>query len=93
MGDSGEGLVDAEAKAAERMAEREQESKRKADKAERAASAALNPGQERTMRSLELARAELTRQVEATQNEGRRDQIRKALADIETRLAEGARKP
>jgi hypothetical protein len=69
------------------MAEREQESKRKADKAARAASAALDPGQERAMRSMELAKAELTRQMEATQNEGRREQIRSTLADIEARLA------
>jgi hypothetical protein len=83
MGDAGEGLVDAEAKAAERMAEREQESRRREDRA----AATLNPEHDRMVRSLQLARAELTRQAEATQNERRKEQIRQALADIETKLA------
>ena len=83
MGDAGEGLVDAESRAAERMAEREEERNRRL---ERNANK-IDPAQDRVVRSLQLARAELQHQQEQTRNERRKDQIRQALADIEQKLA------
>ena len=88
MGDAGEGLVDAEAKAAERMAEREAEKK---SRLERNATK-VDPNHDRMVRSLQLARAELQRQQEQTQNERRKEQIRQALADIDQKLAQASPK-
>ena len=83
MGDAGEGLVDAESRAAERMAEREEEKRNRQERAR----PPIDAQHERAMRSLQLARAELTRQAEQTQNPRRQEQIRQALADIEQKLA------
>ena len=82
MGDSGEGLVDAEARFQERLAEREQE---QAHRDSKAASTA-DPERDRTLRSLDLAKVELERQVQNTQHPVRLEQIRQALTEIERRI-------
>jgi crotonobetainyl-CoA:carnitine CoA-transferase CaiB-like acyl-CoA transferase len=80
MGDAGEGLVDAEDRYQQSLAEREQERQRKGV-------ATTNPEQERKLHSLRLAQAELIQQSAVTTNEIRREQIRQALAEIERRIA------
>lgn len=82
MGDAGEGLVDAESRAAERMAERE-EARQRSGRVQ----VPIDAGRERTLRSLQLARTELIRQQQETQNERRREQLGQALSDIEQKLA------
>jgi hypothetical protein len=86
MGDAGEGLVDAESRAAERMSELQEERNRRLERNART----IDPEQDRMVRSLQLARAELQAQQEQTQNERRKEQIRQALADIEQKLAGAA---
>jgi hypothetical protein len=80
MGDSGEGLVDADARIQEQMEEREAERRR------RASGPAIDPERVRTIESLRLARAELVRQSDATTHPVRRQQIQAALAEIDKRL-------
>jgi hypothetical protein len=81
MSDSGEGLVDAEARLQERMEER------LAEKRRASGGPALDPDRARERESLRLARAELARQAEATAHPVRRQQIQQALAEIDRRLA------
>jgi hypothetical protein len=81
MGDAGEGLVDAEDRYQQHLAEREQEKRRHGAPAQ-------DPEKVRKLQSLELARAELERQQVVTQSEIRREQIRQALADIDRRKTE-----
>jgi hypothetical protein len=81
MGDAGEGLVDAEDRFQQHLAEREQER-------ERRGAAPQDPERMKKLQSLQLARAELERQQAVTQNAIRREQIRQALADLDRRLAE-----
>jgi len=82
MGDSGEGLVDSEARIQERMeqlqAERELGKKPKLG----------NPQQMRKLESLKLARIEMDRQLQGTTNPNRRNQIQAALTDIDRQLRE-----
>ena len=88
MGDSGEGLVDAEARFQERLAEREQEKARRDTKTP-------SPGdadRDRALRSLTLAKVELERQAESTQHPVRLQQIREALKEIERRMSEAGSK-
>jgi hypothetical protein len=80
MGDAGEGLIDAEDRYQQFVAEREQEKERKGV-------ATADPERERRLHSLRLAQAELTRQHSVTTNEIRRVQIRQALAEIEKQIA------
>ena len=80
MGDAGEGLIDAEDRYQQRVAEREQER-------QRTGVAGADPDRERRLRSLDLAKAELVRQQNATTSEIRREQIRQALAEIERQIA------
>jgi hypothetical protein len=80
MGDAGEGLIDAEDRYQQRVAEREQER-------QRTGVAGADPDRERRLRSLDLAKAELLRQQSATTSEIRREQIRQALAEIERQIA------
>jgi hypothetical protein len=82
MGDSGEGLVDADARIQEQMEEREAERRRRAS-----AQPAPDPERTRTVESLRLARAELERQASATTHPVRQQQIKAALAEIDKRLA------
>ena len=89
MGDSGEGLVDAEARFQERLAEREQEQARRDSKAISTA----DPERDRTLRSLKLAKIELERQASSTQHPVRLEQIRAAIAEIDRRSAEVTARP
>ncbi len=82
MGDAGEGLVDAENRFQERLAEREEELRR------RGSAPAMDPERKRQIENLRLARTDLKRQEDATENPVRREQIRTALADVDRRLAE-----
>ena len=82
MGDSGEGLVDAEARIAERMEEREADRRRSSGPAP-----VVDPEAVRQKESLKLAKAELTRQASATTHPVRKKQIDAALAEIDRRLA------
>ncbi len=80
MGDSGEGLVDAEARIQERMEERE------ADRRRAGGPPLVNPERVQEIESLKLAKAELTRQASATTHPVRKKQIAAALAEIDKRL-------
>jgi hypothetical protein len=82
MGDSGEGLVDAEARIQEQIDEREAERRRRSN-----APPKVDPEKVRQIESLRLARAELQRQSESTTHPVRQQQIRAAIAEIDKRLA------
>ena len=84
MGDSGEGLVDAEARIQERIEEREEERKRRGGGA-----APVNPERMREIQSLRLAKSNLERQAGATEHPVRKQQIQLAIAEIDKRLAAG----
>jgi hypothetical protein len=81
MGDSGEGLVDAEARIQEQMEEREAERRRRAN-----GQTQVDPERLREIESLKLAKAELTRQAAATTHPVRKQQISAAIAEIDRRL-------
>lgn len=81
MSDSGEGLVDAEARLQERIDEREQERQR------RSRQLTKDPEQARLLESLRLARIELERQSGSTQHPARRQQIEAAIAELDKRIA------
>jgi hypothetical protein len=86
MGDSGEGLVDAESRIQERM----EELQLAREQAKRPPVA--NPERVRQLESLKLAYKELSRQFETARHEARKNQLRNAMADIERKIAEiGAR--
>jgi hypothetical protein len=82
MGDSGEGLVDADARIQEQMEEREAERRRRTS-----GQPALDPEKVRQIESLRLAKAELERQSGATTHPVRKQQIQAAIAEIDKRLA------
>ena len=82
MGDSGEGLVDAEARIQERMEEREADRRRATGQAP-----AIDPEKIRERESLKLAKANLTQQAGATTHPVRKKQIEAAIAEIDRRLA------
>jgi len=79
MGDAGEGLIDAEDRFQQWVAEREQQKQRKG-------MASADPERERKLTSLRLAKAELERQRAVTQSPIRQKQIGQALADLEQEL-------
>jgi hypothetical protein len=81
MGDAGEGLIDAEDRYQQSVAEREQARQRKGV-------VGADPERERKLGSLRLAKAELERQQAATTSEIRCEQIRQALAEIERQIAQ-----
>ena len=81
MGDSGEGLVDADARIQEQMEEREAERKR------RGGAAPTDPDRMREIESLRLAKAELERQGTVATHPVRKKQIEAAIAEIDKRLA------
>jgi hypothetical protein len=83
MGDSGEGLVDADARIQERIEERESERKRRSG-----VQPAADPDRIRELESLRLARAEFERQAAATTHPVRKQQLQAAIAEVEKRLAE-----
>lgn len=81
MGDSGEGLIDAEARIQERMDELARA------KAERARPDAAPKESRQELESLKLARVDLQRQFEAAAQERRRGALGQAIADIDKRIA------
>lgn len=81
MGDSGEGLIDADTRLQERMDELEQE--RQAARTKRPLE---DPERVRQRESLKLARTELQQQLERTEHPARKTQIGEAVAEIERRL-------
>ena len=81
MGDSGEGLIDAEARIQERIEELERERKGQAGKT------VQDPEKVRARESLRLARTELERQLQATTNDRRRPQLKQAIEEIDRRIA------
>jgi hypothetical protein len=83
MGDAGEGLIDAQARIAEQMEEREQERKRLAE----GRGNKINPELVRRAESLRLARIELDRQRSATENAARKQQLTHALEELDRQLA------
>ena len=82
MGDSGEGLIDADARIQERMEDLERERTTSRSKDSR------DPEQVRALESLRLARTELGRQLEATAHERRRAQITQAIEEVDRRMKE-----
>ena len=82
MGDSGEGLVDAEARIQEQIEEREAERRRRAG-----AGPKIDPEKVRELESLRLAKSNLEQQAETTEHPVRKQQIKLAIAEIDKRLA------
>jgi hypothetical protein len=82
MGDSGEGLIDNEARIQERM----EELQRNRELAHRPRVA--NPELARQLESLELARKEIIRAIDNATHPARKAQLTAALADIEKRMAQ-----
>jgi hypothetical protein len=82
MGDSGEGLIDNEARIQERMEELQQNRER----ARRPA--VTNPAVARQIQSLELARKEIIRALEIATHPARKTQLTAALADIDARITQ-----
>jgi len=82
MGDSGEGLVDAEARIQEQIEEREAERRRRSGGGPK-----IDPEQVREIESLRLAKSNLERQAEATAHPVRKQQIKLEIAEIDKRLA------
>jgi hypothetical protein len=82
MGDSGEGLVDAEARIQERMEELEAERRRRSNGRQ-----PIDAEHVRQVESLRLARSNLTRQAEAAAHPVRKQQIQAAIDEIDKRLA------
>ena len=83
MGDSGEGLIDADARIQERMEELERERTR-----QNHGKIVRDPVKVHALESLRLARTELDRQLVATTNERRRTQIAQAIEEINRRMEE-----
>ena len=83
MSDSGEGLVDASSRLAERMDELEEERRQARNGARR-----VDPVRARALESLRLARADIGRQLAGISHEARRQQLTLALAEVERRLAD-----
>jgi ABC-type phosphate transport system auxiliary subunit len=83
MSDSGEGLVDASSRLAERMDELEEE-RRQANNGSRR----VDPARARALESLRLAKADIGRQLASVSHEARRQQLAMALAELERRLAD-----
>ena len=83
MSDSGEGLVDASTRLAERMEEMEEDRRRARESGPR-----VDPEKARALESLRLARADMQRQLKIISHEARRQQIASALDEIERRLAD-----
>jgi hypothetical protein len=83
MGDSGEGLVDANSRLQEQM-EEIQESRRK----EKQGGSSLDPEHIQAVESLRLAKIDLERQLSITVHEVRRLHLMNALNDIDRRLSD-----
>ena len=83
MSDSGEGLVDATSRLAERMEEMEEDRLRAKGRGPR-----IDPEKVRAAESLRLAKADVQRQMAVIAHEGRRQQLAHAMAEIDRRLAD-----
>jgi hypothetical protein len=83
MSDSGEGLVDAEARLQEQIDARE------ADRQRRNAGPVKDPEKVRALESLRLARVDLERQLASTTHAARLSQLKAALAEVDKRIAQG----
>jgi hypothetical protein len=81
MGDSGEGLIDAEARIQERMDQLALE------RAQKHVRTVKNPERVRALESLRLARTELEQQFSVTTHEQRRAQLQLAIEEINRRVA------
>ena len=81
MGDSGEGLVDAEARIQERMDDLEAEKRRRAGGAPK-----IDPEKARAIQTLKLARLNFEKQAEAATHPVRKQQIQLAVAEIDKQL-------
>jgi hypothetical protein len=80
MGDSGEGLIDAEARIQERQDEMERA------RVHRLPTTVRDPEKVHALESLRLARTELERQLAATTHERRRAQLQQAIDEVERRM-------
>jgi len=80
MGDSGEGLIDNEARIQERMEELQR------NRAQAHKPPVKNPQLRQQIESLQLARKEMARSLENTSHEARRLQLKAALADLDLRI-------
>ena len=83
MSDSGEGLVDAESRLAERMDEREQEKKHA-----RQLVKSGDPERVRQLESCRLARIEMRRQLELATHQARKQQLAQAIAELDRRITQ-----
>lgn len=81
MGDSGEGLVDAEARIQERMEQLEAEKRQRA-----AGPSQIDPDKAREVQSLKLARLNLEQQVASASHPIRKQQVQLAIEEIDKRL-------
>ncbi|MBP1635046.1 MAG: hypothetical protein H6Q10_1620 [Acidobacteria bacterium] len=81
MGDGAEGLVDAEARIQDRLDQLEQQraTRRRPVK---------DPELVRELESLRLARAEASRQAQASAHPVRQEQLRQAMAELDRRIAD-----
>lgn len=82
MSDSGEGLIDTEAKIQERMDERA------AEREQRFTRLHIDPAKLQEIESLRLALSQLEQQVETATHPVRKQQLALAIQDIESRLDE-----
>ena len=82
MGDSGEGLVDAEARIQERMDELARERGNKQRRNGR------DPELQRALESLKLTRTQLDVQLRKTTFDARKSQLIKAIDDIDRKMAD-----
>ena len=82
MGDSGEGLIDAEARIQERMEEMQATREQKREPAKDDPERFLKLG------SLNLVRTQLTRQLDVATHENRRTQLNSAITDIDRQIDE-----
>jgi hypothetical protein len=80
MGDSGEGLIDNEARIQERIEELQR------NRAQSRKPAVKNPELVQRLESLRLARKELARSFEGAVHEARRAQLKAALAEIDRQI-------
>jgi len=80
MGDSGEGLVDAEGRIQERMEELAREKREKNGKVKQ------DPETQRRLSSLKMARADMAKQLESTKHAARKAQLTQALEEIDRRI-------
>jgi len=81
MGDSGEGLVDADAKIQERMEEL-QKSREQARKPR-----VRNHERVRKIESLKLARTQLNRQLDVATHPARKEQLSNAISEVDRQIA------